>query len=191
MIRLVMRRSFRPLAAGLVAGLLLLTPGLAGSRWLHVRVIDGGDDGDTVKINLPLDTVQAMIPAFQQAIQQKYDEIKSDLLAQGIDLLAIRSSLATLPDSEFVSVEAKDGTVHVRKERGFLLVDVDGSDGEKVRIKVPTAVFEKLVVADPDTPIDLAGALEALADTMGEDLVQVIDGKSQVRIWIDDSETIE
>ena len=37
-------------------------PALAAEKWIHVRVVEDGGSGDTVRVNLPLSAIEALIP---------------------------------------------------------------------------------------------------------------------------------
>src|SRR5262249_57626731 len=54
-------------AAALLAAGLALAPALAqsGGRWLHVRVVDGGDRAASVKVNLPVSVLETMAQSIE------------------------------------------------------------------------------------------------------------------------------
>ena len=54
----------------------------------------------------------------------------------------------------------------------------------KVEVDVPTGVVEALLGSDSEM-LDVAAAIKQLAARRG-DIVRVNDGKSKVRIWIDE-----
>lgn len=178
-------------AAALVAGgaLSTVSAGTEG-KWIHIRVLDG-DEGGTVKVNLPVAVLETMA-----------DAIEADHFANGqihIDagnikpeqLRAVWQSLKSTKDMEFVSVESDDATVRVAKSGGFMLLKVSDASkrkGEKVDIKVPMEVVDALLQA-PEGQLNVKAALQALVNSGGGDLVQVTEGESHVRIWIDDSST--
>ena len=58
-------------------------------------------------------------------------------------LLALRDA----PDSEFVTIRSREDSVRVAKEDGFLLVNVDEADGDRVRVRVPMEVVDVLLEA--------------------------------------------
>ena len=58
------------------------------------------------------------------------------------------------------------------KDGGFLLIHVDETDGERVRVKMPLAVIDAMLSTDEEE-LDLVAALEALADYDVGDLVTV------------------
>ena len=173
----------------LIALLFPLQSVFAGERWLHVRVAEGGDDGERVSVNIPLSVVESMLPLIQ------IDELEGGKLnldieeMEGIDLREMLVALNDAPDATFVTVESRDESVRVAKEDGYLLINVDEDRGrgEKVRVRIPLAVAEALVGNDPEQ-LDLMAALQTLQEFDGEDLVRVESDDELVRIWIDSSE---
>ena len=175
-------------AAALVAGV-GLAPALAGTegKWIHIRVLGHGENGESVKVNLPVAVLETMADAIEAdhfsggQIHISEGNIKPE------QLRAVWQSLKSTQDMEFVTVESNDETVRVAKSGGFLLVKVnDGAkkrDG-KVDIKVPMQVVDALLQA-PEGQLNVKAALQALVDFGSGDLVQVTDGDSHVRIWID------
>lgn len=174
-------------AAAVVAGL-GLAPAMAGTegKWLHIRVL-GGEDG-SVKVNLPVAVLETMADAIEAdhfsngQIHLNESNIKPE------QLRSVWQSLKNSRDMEFVTVESDDQNVRVAKSGGFLVVKVNDPDRKKskdtVDIKVPVEVVDALLQA-PEGQLNVKAALQALANYGGGDLVQVTDGDSHVRIWID------
>lgn len=183
-------KKLRPwIPAILILLLLPLTAVQAGERWLHVRVVEGGEDGERVSVNIPLGVIESVLPMIS-ANELDGGKLNIDLDdMNGLDLGEILAALADSPDAVFVTVESEDESVRVAKEDGYLLVHVDERDGdeEKVRVRLPLAVAEALVTDDSDQ-LDLVAALRALEDYDGEDLVRVESRDELVRVWIDSSE---
>jgi hypothetical protein len=161
----------------------------AGDRWLHVRAQDlDGDEGNIV-INLPLKTVEAMLPSIQTDVfHAGRIRIDGDGDSHDIDLRRIVEALRDAPDAEFVTVRTHDESIRVAKEQGFLLLRVDERDGDQVHVRVPMAVVETLLSESGDE-MDLSGALNALADYEGGDLITIESNDGSVRVWIDASES--
>ena len=161
----------------------------SGTRWLHVRVVDRSDEGESVRVNLPLDLIASILPEIDIEPHIRDGRVMLDP-EQGVqlgDLRAIWTQVRQAADGEYVRAEASDGNVVVRRAGTLLEIDVqDGPEGtEKVRVRAPLAVLDALFSA-PEGEIDLAAAITALAEAGIEDLVLVEDGESSVRIWIDD-----
>jgi hypothetical protein len=186
-------------AAGLAA--MVLAGGLAFSaasaadtagKWLHVRVVEGGDKQESVKVNLPIAVLETMAEAIQA---EHFKEGRIHLGEAGIkaeQLRAVWQSLKTSQDMEFVTVESGDENVRVAKSGRYLLIKVnDGGseDGpETVDVKMPIEVIDALLQA-PEGQLNVKAAIQALVQYGTGDIVQVQDGKSRVRIWIDDRST--
>ncbi len=176
-----MKRKWIPLAL-----MLCLATGtaLAGAdaHWLHVRVEEAGD-GEKVNVNIPLSVVMAILPAIET------DEFRGGRIDLGhgeiddIDLHAVLKAFKDSPDADFVTIEGRDESVRVSKERGFLLVNVDG-DNDRVRVRLPLDVVDALL-SGGNEELDLVAALDALADHGGGDLVTVESDDESIRVWID------
>ena len=183
-----------------VAGALLVMAGGAASlrgadttgRWIHIRVMEKGDKGETVRVNLPVSVLETMASSIE-AEHMKDGRIQlgnADVKAE--DLRAMWQSIRSSRDMEFVTVESGDETVRVAKSGDYLLARVHGQDGdkdrdkdgEKVEVKVPIKVVDALLDA-PEGQLNVKAALQVLAAHDAGDLVQVHDGDSHVRIWID------
>ncbi len=190
-----MKRRNASLMAGaiILAGAALLAGAAAASetdgRWLHVRVKDRGNHGESVKVNLPISVLETMASSIE-AEGMKDGRVQfadNDLSFDQIRSMwqAVRSS----QDMEFVTVESGDETIRVAKSGGYLLAKIRGNEdgnksGETVDIKVPLDVVDALLSA-PKGELNVKAALQILAAHDAGALVEVHDGDSDVRIWID------
>ncbi|MBD3236833.1 MAG: hypothetical protein GF330_09025 [Candidatus Eisenbacteria bacterium] len=171
----------------LIALMIALTASLAaaggGQKWLHVRVDEGGEDGERVFVNLPLDLVEAVLPHVsvenfdRGKVRVDIDEIED------VDLHAIWEAVREAEDGEYVTVEGADENVRIAKEGAHLVVRVDEED-EKVDIKIRVAVLDAMMAGEKDE-LDLLAALEVLGEQDDCELITVQDGEERVRIWID------
>lgn len=167
---------------------LLLTASLAAGAqpdlWLHVFVQDDGEQGETVRINLPLAVIGDVLPHVSvDELQSGKVKIVEQIEAEGIDLRATWEALRDSEDGEYVNVRSDGERVQISKSDGYLLANVD-EDGEKVRVRLPLDVVDALFSGTEDE-LNLLAAVEALGRHAGEELVTVEDGNSIVRIWID------
>jgi hypothetical protein len=176
-------------AAIAVSVALVLTLATAGSAraesWLHVVVEEGDDDGDTVRIQLPLKSVESVLPF----IGDKVRGGKLKLEDEELDLRSIWSGLRDAPDGDFVTVKSRGEKVRVGKEGGYVVVHAtEGGRGDKrVDIRMPVQVVDALLRSGPNE-LDVAAALRALESAGRGELVRLTDGDSRVRIWIDSGE---
>jgi len=155
----------------------------ADGHWLHVRVQENDNDGERISVNIPLSLVQAILPAIET------DGFRDGRINIGrgeiedIDLHEILKAFKDAPDADFVTIDGRDESVRISKERGFLLVKVD-DDNDRVRVRLPLDVVDALL-GGSDGELDLIAALDALADHGGGDLVTVESDDESIRVWID------
>lgn len=177
-----------------VAGAILLTalPAVAAEPWLHVRVVDQGAKHESVRINIPLSMVEGILPAIDsEGLKQGRIKI-GDKAVEGVDLHAVWTSLKAAEDGEYVTVDGQDESVRVSKQGDFMLVRVEGGEGEhaeRVNMKIPLAVVDALLSA-PDGELDLQAALKALKARGDGELVSIEErGGESVKVWIDRTNT--
>src|SRR5215467_11380747 len=177
-------------------------------RWLHVRVIDSGHKGETVRVNVPLEMAEKVLPAIHKdrlhngKVQINHSDI------EGVDLKALLEAVRSSKDGEYVTVQSNDNDVRVAKQAGYMVVhvtekgfkstrsDKDKSDKSaekseksyersRVDVRVPMKVVEALLSAGKDE-LDVVAALRALSAHGGDtELVSVKSEDSTVRVWLD------
>jgi len=178
-------------------------------RWLHVRVIDGGRDGEkgeTVRVNVPLALAEAILPAIK-VDRFSHGKIRVDhSKIDEIDLRAVYEAVRNAPDGEFVTVQSSRENVRVAKQGGYMLVNVSENErperttkeGEKISaraekkvdVQLPISVVEALL-SGGSNELDILAAIRALAKHGDAELVSVRDGRQTVRVWIDSKSTSE
>ena len=176
-----------------VAALVLVIVAIVGAqnappeRWLHVRVDDTSENGEMVRVNLPLSVAEKVLPAVK-AHKLENGKIKlRDLRVNDVDVRAILDAVRNSADGEFVTVESKRDKVRVAKKGGYLLVNVreERTDRtETVDIKIPMAIVDAMLSGAPDE-IDLLAGLRALQAHADTELVTVKERTQTVRIWVD------
>jgi hypothetical protein len=168
----------------------LAVTAMAGDRWLHVSVDEGGRHGEYVRVQVPLKMIRAFVPLIESHAFEHGHVDLDDCDISPADMRAILEAVHEADDGDYVRVEGQDELVRVAKRGEFLHIRVDERDSwgdadEVVRVKVPMAVVEAMVAND-DTELDLIAAIEVLDDMGATELVTVDDGDALVRIWIDD-----
>ena len=182
----------------MVAMLFCTALALPADRWIHIRVIESGPDGDHVRVNIPLSLAEAVLPT-----------IKSDKFSDGkvkveghafdrVDLRALLDAVSKAQDNQFVTVESKDANVEVAKSGEFLLIKVHDNAKKGVKtagthktantvdIKVPFKVAQALLSGSSDE-LNVLAAVRALDEFGNLELVTVKDDENNVRIWVDSS----
>jgi hypothetical protein len=168
------------------------TTSVSKDRWLHVRVINSDSKGETVKVNVPLELAEKVLPAIHQ--DRIHDgKVKIDSAhMHDVDLRALVEAIRTTKDGEFVTVQSNDCDVRVAKQSNHLIIHVldRGVHGKgevrksEVEVKVPMKVIDALFSAGKDE-LDLVAALHALAAQGDTELVSVKDHENTVRVWLD------
>ncbi len=178
-----------------VAAFLVFTtaPAATSGHWLHVAVDEKGEDGSVVRVNVPLEMVTKILPLVNHE-NLSGGKVKVNMGAEGMSAADIRAILAAVrssADGEYVTVDGPKEKVRVAKRGGFLLVQVtEGKETPKtVDVKVPLSVVDALLAGAQGDELNVAAALEALAQSGSGDIVTVNDDDSHVRIWIDSAES--
>ena len=192
------------LAAPLLAAAVLLAPVAAAQaspasgssqnisasshdRWLHVRVSNPGKNEETVRVNVPLELAEKVLPTINKDRLHSGKVRFDDIDCHGVDLRALLDAVRTSKDGEFVTVQSKDSDVRVAKQNGYLFVHVFEKNRPKksqVEVKVPMKVVDALFSAGKDE-LDLVAALHALSSQGDTELVSVKDEENTVRVWLD------
>lgn len=164
-------------------------------RWLHVRVVSSDGKGETVRVNVPLELAEAVLPAVNH--DRLHDgKVKIDCAHMNdVDLKTLVEAVHNAKDGEYVTVQGRENDVRVAKQNNYLIVHVlDKSNGKarnsQVEIKVPMKVVDALFSAGKDE-LDLVAALRALSSQGDMELVSVKDTDNTVRVWLDSKNVTE
>lgn len=176
---------------------LLTTTAIAGPAdyWLHVRVDEHDSDGEQVRINLPIQLVESVLPLIHEKGTEA-GHLNIDMAGHDIDLPKVLAAVRDARDGEYITVTSEDENVRVAKQAGYLLVKAVDAD-ETVDIRIRLAVVDALLTpAESADEIDkgelnLAAAVRVLAEQGEGDIVTVTGEDENVRIWIDGKETAE
>ena len=154
--------------------------------WIHVQVIETGDKAEKVSVNLPLALAEVALEVVPDEITGKVTEKFQEHGIKLADLRKLWAELKNSGDAEFVTVESDEETVHVVREGNLIRVrvsDQSGGNNEQVRVDIPIEVVDALLSGDGEE-LNLRAAVQQLSTRRG-DIVNVDDGKSKVRVWID------
>jgi hypothetical protein len=160
-------------------------------RWLHVRVVSTESKNETVRVNVPLDMAEKVLPAINKDRLHNGKVRFNDTDMNGVDLKTLLDAVRTAKDGEFVTVQSNDSDVRVAKQNGYMLVHVtekhlgSGKDEKsRVDVKIPMNVVDALFSAGKDE-LDLVAALRALSAHGDTELVSVKSDDNTVRVWLD------
>ena len=184
----MLRRKFGLAAAALAFALTFTASALQaqGTPWIHVEVIESGDKAEKVNVNLPLALAEVALDILPKEMTGK---VTAEFQEKGItlpDLRKVWTELKNTGDAEFVSVESDKETVRVVREGDLIRVrvaDNGGDEREQVRVDIPIEVVDALLSGEGEE-LNLRAAVQQLRNRRG-DIVNVDDGKSKVRVWID------
>lgn len=204
-------RGLRGLAATLVLSACVAFPAATlaqtaskSDQWIHVRVENKDDKGETVRVNVPIEMAVKVIPAINKDRLHDGKVRIDNAHTDDVDLHAILDAVRTAKDGEYVTVQGHENDVRVAKSAGYLYIHVtdrdhhgraaksEGKEGakpvptkeSKVEIKVPMKVVDALFSAGKDE-LDIVAALHALSANGDTELVSVKDDENTVRVWID------
>ena len=175
-------------------------------QWIHVRVESKDNRGETVRVNMPVEMAEKVLPAI------KHENLKGGKIhienahLDEVDLRAMLDAVRTAKDGEYVTVQSNENNVRIAKMAGYLYIHVTEKNSEpkatksaeakeapgkaapakesKVEIKIPMKVVDALFSAGKDE-LDVVAALRALSANGDTELVNVKDEENTVRIWID------
>ena len=159
-------------------------------RWLHVRIVNSDSKAETVRVNVPLELAESVLPTINKEHLHNGKVTIDQAHMDDVDLHALMNAVRTAKDGEYVTVQGTDQDVRVAKEGGRLLVHVkDKTRGEhskhsEVEIKIPMHVIDALFSAGKNE-LDVVAALHALAAQGDTELVSVKDADSTIRVWLD------
>jgi hypothetical protein len=158
-------------------------------RWLHVRVINSDNKGETVRVNIPLELAESVLPTINKSHLHNGKVTIDQAHMNDVDVRALINAIRTAKDGEYVTVQGTDQDVRVAKEGGRLLVRVKDNKSSKsnkseVDIKIPMHVIDALFSAGKDE-LDVVAGLHALASLGDTELVSVKSDDSTVRVWMD------
>jgi hypothetical protein len=172
-----------------------------GDQWIHVRVVSREDKGETVRVNVPIEMAEKVIPAINK------DNLRNGRLhidnahMDEVDFRALLDAVRTAKDGQYVTVQSHENNVKVEKKAGYLYIYVTDKEAakkaakddstkaasgneSKVEIKLPMKVVDALFSSGKDE-LDLVAALKALSANGDVELVSVKDSENTVRVWID------
>ncbi len=161
----------------------------ASTFWLHVRFQEKGKT-ESVKVNVPVSLIETVLPIIEQKGLEEgrihFDN--QDLSVQ--DLRQIWQEVQAQGDYELASVDSDDTRVRVALEGNDLLVrSTEGSETE-VRVRVPKQVVDALLSGEGNQ-LNLTAAVGVLKSMGAQELVNITDDETFVRVWIDDSSSAE
>lgn len=157
-------------------------------RWIHVRVVNKDANGEMVRVNVPLELAEKVLPTIHHKnFHNGRVTISGHPHAEDVDFRALLEAVRSSRDGEFVTVESKQNDVRVAKQAGYLVVHVQehgGARAHRVEVRMPLVVVNALLSGAKDE-LDLVAGIHALAGQPDTELVTVQDNENTVRVWLD------
>ncbi len=177
------------------------TASASKDQWIHVRVENKDNSGETVRVNVPIELAEKVLPAINKDNLHNGKVHIDSAHLEDVDLRALLDAIRTSKDGEYVTVQSHENDVRVAKSGGYLLIHVTDKSSHKaesktkdgkvipasesqVEVKVPMKVVDALFSAGKDE-LDVVAALHALSAHGDIELVSVKDSENTVRVWID------
>src|ERR1700730_12070693 len=91
-------------------------------RWLHVRVINSDNKGETVRVNIPLELAENVLPTINKNHLHNGKVAIDQAHLNDVDVRALLNAIRNAKDGEYVTVQGSYQDVRVAKEGGRLLV---------------------------------------------------------------------
>jgi len=184
------------------SALLAQTSTAKSEQWIHVRVESKDHSGETVRVNVPIEMAEKVLPAINKNNLHNGKVHIESAHMDDVDVRALLDAIRTSKDGEYVTVQSNENDVRVAKSGGYLYIHVTDRSGarksdakesaakvvstkeSKVEIKVPMKVVDALFSSGKDE-LDIVAGLRALAGSGDSELVSVKDSENTVRVWID------
>jgi len=190
-----MNRKLLSLVVG--AAMLLAVGATAQAQdagWIHVRVTEA--EGTSVNVNLPMSLISvAMELAQKHAFDGDTDfgdEFDGHVrFGHGNDfevedIRRMWAELRDAGDADYVQVEDGDENVNIYRRGDIVYIEVDEDGEDNVRLQIPFSVVDVLLDGE-GSELNLVGALNEMARSNNGEILQVNDGDTTVKIWIDDN----
>ncbi len=185
----IYRHQFLAGAAAVLLGLPVLAQQTANAPWIHIAVVEEGNKGTAVKVNLPLSAAEVALSVAPDKIAQNGRLNLKNKDISVADLRKVWKELRATGDAQFVAVEEKNQTIAISRAGRMVQIRVnDTSKTEKaqtVHVDVPVSVIDALLAGEGEQ-LDIKNAIAQLRTERG-DIVSVRDGANNIRIWIDET----
>jgi len=100
-------------------------------QWIHVRVESKEDRGETVRVNVPVEMAEKVLPAIHRDNlhdgKVRFDSVHGN----DVDLKMILDAVRSARDGEYVTVQSNENNVRVAKSGGYLYIHVTDNGEQK------------------------------------------------------------
>ena len=161
----------------------------AAPFWLHVRVQEKGK-AESVKVNVPMSLIQTVLPLIEdQAIKSGHIDIEDQHFTVP-QLREIWQEIQSQGDYELASIDSNETRVRVALEGNELLVRSEEGSETQVMARVPKQFVDALLSGQGDE-LNISAAIGVIQTIGAQELVNITDDDTVVRVWIDASSAAE
>jgi hypothetical protein len=154
------------------------------ARWFHVRVEEPGET--RVSVNLPLALVEIGLDIADRHVMEHQEfQWNRDGKVSVADLRRMWAELEAVGDADFVEIDDGDTRVHISRRGDRVLIRADEGGQSRVRMEMPSVVVKALLGTEGER-LNLRDAMRELARSGSQDILEVHDGETTVRVWIGD-----
>jgi len=175
------------ISAGFVAASMVALPVCGADLFLHVDLQEF-DDGAHVRVNLPMAVVEKGITLMPRPFHVDGHITIGDLRLSRFDLEHLYEAVRDLAPDAAAELRIDRRRVEVSKTDGQVMV-VAGKAWrwwqEDVRFSLPVLVLAAFLDGE-SRDLDLVAGLRVLADREGSIVMEVDNGRSEARVWVDD-----
>jgi len=179
----------RSVLFGVLSAVVLSGSAMAGDQaWLHIRTDSNDPDGGRVRLNLPIEMIESLLPMIETDDFGNGRIRINDTDLDAAELRKMWNAVKGSRDGQFVSVEDRNQSIHVAKEKGLLKVhirDQEGRNDDRIEVQLPLEVVDAMLAGEGDE-LNLVAGLQALRGRGNAILVTGKDDGSDIRIWVDD-----
>lgn len=176
----------RILVVALSFFLLIVVVQAQATQWIHVRVEEAGESGESVKVNVPASLVSTVLPLIQTD-EFSNGSIKLDQEEFTIpQLREIWNEVKRHGNYELAAIKNKDINLRVSIEGDHLYVTSAEGSETQINAQIPTPVVDALFSGE-ENELDIRAAMDVLVASGAGNLVSVRDGSTTIRVWIDEN----
>src|SRR5271157_2252933 len=104
-------------------------------QWIHIRVTSKDAKGEVVRINVPIEMAEKVLPAINKDRLHDGKVHIDSAQMEDVDLRTILDAVRTAKDGEYVTVQSNENNVRVSKSNGMLYVNVTDKEHAKKAAK--------------------------------------------------------
>lgn len=156
----------------------------AQDSWIHVEVKDRDHRGTTVRVNLPVSALLRALPLMPEVRGGRCRFVVGDARITPAEMRRMWLQIEAAPEGTVVRHDGEDVIIDAERSAGVVRFRVrEHFDQQSVDVTMSEPVVRAL--ASSEAAQGLAGALRALAEQGGGEILMVHEDDTNVRVWVD------